>query len=181
MRDTSDSLFIQLNGALENRLYSTWHFLLKVLHWSLSRDSVGLSIFLRFSCKMKNGLKCRNMRQDHHRSVNNMSDQIYPISNQIEKVKSLKRFHRWQLIIGTWSIKTTLRWLGLKSSMVPSLWLVFFRLSQPDFRWRCHSADTLEWLFRWSQWIQIWLKMFLRFEISKSSFCLTIPESSSLE
>ena len=50
-------------------------------------------MFLRISCKVKNGLKCRNMRQDHHHSVNNMSDHIYPVSNQIEQVKSFKRFH----------------------------------------------------------------------------------------
>lgn len=33
------------------------------------------------------------MRQDHHHSVNNMGDHIYPIGNQIEQVKSFKRFY----------------------------------------------------------------------------------------
>ena len=33
------------------------------------------------------------MRQDHHHSVNNMGDHIYPIGNQIEQVKSFKSFY----------------------------------------------------------------------------------------
>ena len=33
------------------------------------------------------------MRQDHHHSVNNMGDHIYPIGNQIEQVKSFERFY----------------------------------------------------------------------------------------
>ena len=68
-------------------------FPLEVPNCSSMNELVELPMLLRTSCEMENGLKCGNMRQDHHHSVYNMSDHIYPIGNQIEQVKSFKRFY----------------------------------------------------------------------------------------